>query len=176
MFEQGEKPTRYFFNLEKRNCQNKLWQRIQGSDGQFKYDIDSILDEQIKFCSKLFTSEGGDKNSGDDLLSFVQQILTDVEKNETEEDLTIEEIKKTVMSIKSLKSPGGDRIISVFYQLYWEAIEKDFFEVVNEVFHNFELTDSQYNGMITLLHKSGNRDNICNWKPITLLNTDYKII
>ena len=102
MFEQGEKPTRYFFNLEKRNCQNKLWQRIQGSDGQFKYDIDSILDEQIKFCSKLFTSEGGDKNSGDDLLSFVQQILTDVEKNETEEDLTIEEIKKTVMSMKSL--------------------------------------------------------------------------
>jgi hypothetical protein len=60
------------------------------------------LDEQIKFCSKLFTSDGWDKNSGDDLLSFVQQKLTDVEKNEIEEDLTIEEIKKTVMSMKSL--------------------------------------------------------------------------
>ena len=75
-----------FFNLEKRNCQNKLWQRIQGSDWQFKNDIDSILDEQIKLCSKLFTSEGWDKNSGDDLLSFVQQKLTDVEKNELEEE------------------------------------------------------------------------------------------
>ena len=60
------------------------------------------MDEQIKFCSKLFTSDGWDKNSGDDLLSFVQQKLTDVEKNEIEEDLTIEEIKKTVMSMKSL--------------------------------------------------------------------------
>ena len=48
------------------------------------------------------------------------------------------------MSIKSLKSPGGDGIISELYQLYWEAIEKDCFEVVNEVFHNFELSDSQY--------------------------------
>ena len=80
------------------------------------------------------------------------------------------------MSIKSLKSPGGDGIISEFYQLYWEAIEKDFLEVVNEVFHNFDLSDSQYNGMITLLHQGGDRDNIRNMQPITLLNTDYKII
>jgi hypothetical protein len=50
-----------------------------------------------------------------------------IEKNELEEDLTIEEVKKTVISIKSFKSPGGDGIISEFYQLYWEAIEKDFF-------------------------------------------------
>ena len=30
------------------------------------------------------------------------------------------------MSMKSFKSPGYDGIISEFYQLYWEAIEKDF--------------------------------------------------
>jgi hypothetical protein len=78
--------------------------------------------------------------------------------------------------MKSFKSPCGDGIISEFYQLYWEAIEIDFFEVVNEVYHNFELSNSQYNGIITLLHKGGNRDNIRNRRPITLLNTDYKII
>jgi hypothetical protein len=32
---------------------------------------------------------------------IVQQKLTDVEKNELEEEITIEEIKKTVMSMKS---------------------------------------------------------------------------
>jgi hypothetical protein len=30
--------------------------------------------------------------------------------------------------------------------------------------------------MLTLLHKGGDRDNIRNWRPITLLNSDYKII
>jgi hypothetical protein len=32
-FEEDERSTSYFFNLEKRNGQNKLWQKIKGSDG-----------------------------------------------------------------------------------------------------------------------------------------------
>ena len=50
------------------------------------------------------------------------------------------------MSMKSFKSPGGDGLISDFNQLYWEAHEKYCYEVVNEMFHNFELSDSQFNG------------------------------
>ena len=44
---------------------------------------------------------------------------------------------------ENLKSPGIDGIICKFSELYWEAIEKDCFEVVNQVFHNFELNNSQ---------------------------------
>ena len=32
------------------------------------------------------------------------------------------------------------------------------------------------NIMVALLHKGGDGDNIRNWRPITFLNTDYKII
>jgi hypothetical protein len=48
-FEEDERSTSYVFHLEKTNGQNKLWQIIKGSDLQFKYDINSILDDQIKF-------------------------------------------------------------------------------------------------------------------------------
>ena len=48
-----------------------------------------------------------------------------------------------------------------------------FFEVLLEIFDKFEICDSQCRGMLTLLHKGGDRDN---WCPITLLNSDYKII
>ena len=39
-----------------------------------------------------------------------------------------------------------------------------------------QLSKSQNRGVLTLLFKSGKRENICNWRPFTLLNTDYKII
>jgi hypothetical protein len=38
------------------------------------------------------------------------------------------------------------------------------------------LFESQYRGMLTLLFKKGEREDIRNWRPITLLNVDYKII
>jgi hypothetical protein len=104
------------------------------------------LDDQIKLDSKLFISEGWDKNSDDDLSSYFQQKLTDVENTELAGDLSIEEIKKTVISMKSVKFPGDGGIISDCYQFYWEANDNDFVDDVNEMFHNFELSDSQYNG------------------------------
>ena len=51
-YEKGEQSTKYFFNLERKNGQNKLWQKIRGLDGNLKYDIDEILDEQIIFLRK----------------------------------------------------------------------------------------------------------------------------
>ena len=47
--------------------------------------------------------------------------------------------------MKCVKYPGGDGIISYFYQFYWEGNDKDFLDVVNEMFHNFELSDSRCN-------------------------------
>ena len=78
--------------------------------------------------------------------------------------------------MKQCKSPGLDGIINEFDQIYWDTIKEDLYEVLLEIFDKFEICDSQCRGMLTLLHKGGDRDNIRNWRPITLLNSDYKII
>ena len=38
------------------------------------------------------------------------------------------------------------------------------------------MCNSQSMGIITLLYTNGDRNDKTNWRPITLLNTDYKII
>ena len=81
--------------------------------------------------------------------------------------------------IKSLKwecSPGYDGITNEFYQVYWALIKEEFVNVINEINKEGQMCNSQSMGIITLLYKNGERNDITNWRPITLLNTDYKII
>ncbi len=54
-------------------------------------------------------------------------------------------------------------------------IGDDFTQMIREVSET-ECTASQYMGIIILLYKKGIREMIENWRPITLLNCDYKIL
>jgi len=63
-----------------------------------------------------------------------------------------------------------------FYQLYWDVIKNKFIQLLNEIFTENTLSESQYRGIISLLYKGGERENIKNWRPLTVLNCDYKII
>jgi hypothetical protein len=54
------------------------------------------------------------------------------ESEDLEKDLTINEIKKIICSMKQYKSPGLDGIINEFYQIYWDTIKEDLYEVLLE--------------------------------------------
>ena len=65
---------------------------------------------------------------------------------------------------------------SEFYIKYWDILQDTFVQVIREIEDTEELCITQYRGVICLLYKKGDRDEVGNWRPITLLNTDYKII
>ena len=48
--------------------------------------------------------------------------------------------------------------------------------IFNESFDNEKLSDSKNQGIMTLLHKKGDPQLIKNYRPISLLNTDSKIL
>ena len=75
--------------------------------------------------------------------------------------------------MKALKSPGCDGITAAFCKHHWKLIIDSF----NEEYEMGELSYSHRRGVITLLHKGKllPRNSLENWRPITLLNMDYKI-
>jgi len=60
---------------------------------------------------------------------------------------------------------------------FWEIFENPLFDLVNECILKEELSTSMKQGLICLLPKP-DKDHLMieNWRPITLLNIDYKIL
>ena len=91
--------------------------------------------------------------------------------------ITEAECFEAVMSMPNDKTPGSDGLSVNFYQVFWQELKDDLCQVFNKCFENGELCPSMRRGIITLLPKQG-KDNLYlkNWRPISLLNTDYKIL
>ena len=98
-------------------------------------------------------------------------------KNTCEGKITREECYKALTSMKINKSPGNDGFTVEFYLTFWPQLGGLLVDVFNEVFEKGCLSTSQKQGVITLIEKDG-KDPLYakNYRPITLLNTDYKII
>ena len=79
--------------------------------------------------------------------------------------------------MKNNKTPGEDGIPVDFYKVFWKILKEPFFKMVSACYEENELHDSAKKGILNLIPKP-NKDSrfIKNLRPITLLNTDYKII
>jgi hypothetical protein len=112
-------------------------------------------------------SEGWDGNSAHELTRYILNKLDNNEKETLDEDINLDEISKVIKILKPNKSPGEDGIISEFYQLFWQDIKNEFFEVIEKIFKfEYTLSASQDKGVLTLLHKGGEREDIKNWRPL----------
>lgn len=75
------------------------------------------------------------------------------------------------------KSPGLDGLTVEFLIFFWKEIRALLYEAFLECIESVSLSPTMKRGLITLIPKP-NKDNLLleNWKPITLLCKDYKLL
>lgn len=179
--EEGEKCSKYFCNLENRAWQKKTINRVQNSQGNIVSDPNIILQEIQSFYSKLYSECDRDvqnENSNDTIFSNLDiPQLSEGEKHYLENPLSRNEIFDVIKSMKMNKSPGFDGFPIEFYMVFWPDICDMLMDSYNNSLQNGVLSMSQRNGVITLLPKKDrNPLFVKNYRPITLLTTDYKIL
>ncbi|KAI3367040.1 hypothetical protein L3Q82_009670 [Scortum barcoo] len=74
------------------------------------------------------------------------------------------------------KAPGIDGLTVEFYKAFWDILAGDLLEVFNESLASSSLPLSCRRAVITLLPKKGNLQDIKNWRSVSLLCMDYKIL
>lgn len=87
-----------------------------------------------------------------------------------------EEVENVVKRMKKNKTHGGDGLPVDFYVEFWPVLKDDLCEVIRTCMREKRVSASMKKGIITLLYKKkGDQRDIRNWRPISLLNSDYKI-
>ena len=173
--EQGEKPTKYFFNLEKKRQQKRETTELNSSTGILLSDSKDIRKEMNNFYWDLLSEEEVDMEAQNWLLDQLSMSLDDQEQSSCEGLLTVEECREALSGMNTGKSPGIDGLTAEFYMAFWAVIGEDLVEVLNYGFQIGQLTVSQHRGLLSLIFKKGEKKDLKNWRPISLLCVDYKI-
>ena len=77
--EHGERNTRYFNGLEKRNYEKKTDTKLKVSDGNFTKDQFEILRVQMLFYKTLYTSDNYEPSDSDDSFSTLSENIVPLE-------------------------------------------------------------------------------------------------
>ena len=85
-------------------------------------------------------------------------------------------IKLDITCIASAKAPGPDGLGSEFFKTFNNELSPLLAEVYNQCIVQGTLPSTMTNATIHLLFKKGDPKNLANWRPISLLNVDYKIL
>ena len=154
--EHGERNTRYFYSLEKRNYEKKTTTKLKLSDGSFTNDQSKILQEQMHFYKTLYTStKHGPTTLNDPLCSFSENIspLENDDMLSCEGKVTQGECFKALNEFINEKSPGTDGFQAEFYRHFWKELHSDMLQRFDYAYGSGKLSISQRRGIITLIPK-----------------------
>ena len=102
-----------------------------------------------------------------------------IEEDKEDLDNPIEEqdICKAIKQLPNGKTPGSDGLPVEFYKVFWINIKKMVTDSINRATHTGEMSIEQRRGILSLVPKK-DKDvrRLKNWRPIALLNADYKIM
>lgn len=177
-YEMGEKSTKYFLNLEKKNSITNTIRKLSINNIETQND-EEILDHAKSFYENLFKRKSTKTLA--DCAEFLSNIATPSisEANSAfcDRDLNIDELSNSLDGMKTGKTPGNDGLTIEFYKHFWQHLKQPLF---NSVLHSRIkgfLSVSQRQAIIKLLEKKDkDKRYIENWRPISLLNVDTKII
>ena len=174
-YQSNEKSSRYFFSLENSRQSKKVIRKLKTPDGRVIQDSRDLLGCIANFYESPYSPEPIDNKKQNALLNTIDRFVPENFKLLLDESLSADECHKALTNMKSDKSPGSDGLPAEFYNFFWDEIGQALVEVLNFCFTKGLLTESMRLAIISLLYKKGDIELLKNWRPISLLNVDYKI-
>lgn len=174
-WEKDEKCSSYFFKQSKVRAKRRRIASLLNERGEEIDDPEGLVEIASGNYSKFFSAEIVDYSKGSLLLNNVDSSIPDYLKLELDKDIQLEEILKALQSLKKGKVPGVDGLTKEFYLVFWEDIGPQLLDLFTFICTSGIMGSTMREGVISLLYKKGDVRDISNYRPLTMLCTDYKI-
>ncbi|KAJ3587905.1 hypothetical protein NHX12_011500, partial [Muraenolepis orangiensis] len=158
------------------NGQRRVIHSLLSGTGQEITEPSQIRRRAVSFYSTLYTSEYEEGETlSEGFCNGLPQVSEEA-NSQLEGPLTIQELQTALQGMQGRRAPGIDGLSVEFYKAYWDVLSHDLLDVFNESLASGSMPVSCRRAVITLLPKKGNLQDIKNWRPVSLLCVDYKIL
>jgi hypothetical protein len=173
--EEGEKSTKYFFSMYKKKYQTSCSSKIRNPNALSSNSPSDTLEFIKNSYQQIYKKEDINFDSAHKITQNLPQI-SDEQNSSLTELIKEEEISNLISSLPNNKSPGSDGLTYEFYKLSKDIIVPVLTKLYNYILSSGNIPTSWCKSIITLIpKKSDDLENINNWRPISLVNTDAKM-
>ncbi|KAG7556371.1 hypothetical protein ISN44_As11g024100 [Arabidopsis suecica] len=174
----GDGNNRYFHQAaKKREVRNSI-RAIKRADGTIAETQDEIKTETEHFFHSFLTLSGLEGNGiiEEELQGLLGFSCEEDDGAKLIQEVTEEEIKKTLFAMPENKSPGPDGFTCEFFKEAWEVVGKDFVVAIQSFFVKGFLPKGLNTTILALIPKKTEAQEMKDYRPISCCNVIYKVI
>lgn len=175
-YEEDENCSAFFFKNVRARGKKRVIQGLKKENGDSCEDREEIAEMTGLHCGKLFNAEDINIEKGDKFIRCLDKKIPLDIKQELDKDLKLEESYAALKTMKDNKVPGIDGLTKEFYISFWDLIGHHLLEIYNEMYACGKMNSSMREGIISLLYKKDDPTLLANYRPLTMLCVDYKIL
>ncbi|CAM2117763.1 unnamed protein product [Caretta caretta] len=170
-----DRGSRFFYALEKMRGAKKHVTCLMAEDSTPLTEPAEMCRRARAFYASLFSLDPTDTNACRVLWEELPTVSVS-DRHRLELPLTLAEFSEALRCMPTNKSPGMDGLTVEFYRVFWDILGPDLVTVWSESLQSGVLPLSCRQAVFALLLKKGDLRDLRNWRSVSLLNTDYKII
>lgn len=170
----GDNNTSFFHASVKANRQRNQLLKLVDDNGREASSAHQMGEIATEYFDKLFASSGSS-----DLATFFTGLTPRVTESMNQKlikEISTEEIRDAVFSIKASSTPGSDGMNGLFFQEYWEIVGVEVEKEIREFFSTGTFPLAWNFTQICLIPKIPNPTKMVDLRPISLCSVLYKIV
>ena len=137
--EDGEKPTKQFFNLEKTRYEKKIISQLKIGEDKFVSDFKQVNKEIENIYNQFYKTSFEENDTLGSFQRFVEDLnlpfLEEQEKQELEGEISIDKVWNALNGFQNDKTPGDDGFTKEFYEAVFDLLDNALLESFNAGFN-----------------------------------------